>query len=188
MVSPVQMQSFDLVESHFSANPAYQPAEGGVTLQPIFYVRGQLISPESLPEPSEGETIVQVDLSTERISRSESEGGTEQFDIFLYVGINTVSEAVQDTMPYQIETVTLGRFSANDVPPASEEEDRSRVLDIIRVNGASMLYGGLRRVIQRLTTSHRYPFLLLPGINLREVVEWEKAHDAEGPLPAPDSS
>lgn len=186
MISPVQMQSFDLVESHFSANPAYQLSEEGGTLKPTFYVRGQRVSPDSPPETSEEKTIVQIDLSTERLSRSEPKGGTEQFDIFLYVGINTVSEAVQETMPYQIETVTLGRFSANDVPPATEEEERGRVLDIIRVNGASMLYGGLRRIIQRQTTSHRYPFLLLPGINLREVVEWEKTHDVEGPLPAPN--
>lgn len=185
MYSPIQMRRLEVVESHFSANPAYDVEDESEAALSQFHVRGNLVEPDPHSLSDTPEDSLKVDISTNFSPVEQTENPisereqTELFSISLYLGINGIEAEMIPSMPYQIETVTVSDFSAENVPSKEEEEERAHVLNVVRVNGASMMYGAVRRVIHQMTATTAYPTLLLPALNLREIVEKEKEVESE---------
>lgn len=185
MYSPIQMRRLEVVESHFSANPVYSVDDETEAALSQLHVRGNLVEPDGHSLSDASEDALRVDISTNFSPAEQAESAipereqTELFSISLYLGINRIEAEMMPSMPYQIETVTVSDFSAENVPSKEEEEDRAHVLNVVRVNGASMMYGALRRHIQQMTATTAYPTLLLPALNLREIVEKENEVESE---------
>ncbi len=175
MFAPIQMQGFEIVESYCSVNPVYQPPEGA-SLKGLLYVRGELVDPEAGPELEEKEIPLRLDVSTEfmpeEVQHEGRQGGAERFRMLLVIAVNAYDEeALSQRCPYTLEYAAFSDFLAFDLP--SEPDERRRALRIVRANGASMMYGCLRRVIQEVTLSTVHPPLILPSVNFAKILDHE---------------
>jgi preprotein translocase subunit SecB len=179
MFALIQMQTFDVVRSACAVNVEYEgtPEE---PLRSFLTVRDQvqLDPPEDEVAISDVACPLLIDVQTEFVQIDHETEHEEFFRILLFVRVNHFDEEVlSDRVPYHLEVGAIGEFSAHSIP--EDPEERGRVLDVIRANGASMMYGSMRHVIQEMTRSTMYPQLILPSVQFQHVVENEKRLEEE---------
>lgn len=180
MFAPIQMQTFDVVRSACVVNVEYEgtPEE---PLRSFLTVREQLQldPPKDEVATSDVACPLLIDVQTEFLPLDHETEHEEFFRVLLFLRINQFDdEALTDRVPYQLEVGAVSDFSAHSIPEDTDERDR--VLDVIRANGASMMYGSMRGIIQDMTRSTMYPQLILPSIQFQHVIENEKTLEDKG--------
>jgi preprotein translocase subunit SecB len=188
MFAPIQMHSFDVLESRFTVNPKYDGTQQELT--PLLYVMGDFVAPEDV-DPDAVENPLRLNVATEFSEQGrpseDFDEGSELFNLFLSLHINDFGEDPPGQIPFEIELLTVANFVARSVPDESETEERRRVLNIIHVNAVSMMYGSARTIVRHMTDSGIHPSLLIPSLNFQQVIEREKNIEAsiEGDIHSP---
>ena len=90
--------------------------------------------------------------------------------VILYLEVNGEDEDV-DRTPFSFRAVLGGTFRAYSLP--DEEEARQHAYNVVRANGAALLYGLARQMAQSFSLQASKPALILPSLSFQAVIEHE---------------
>jgi preprotein translocase subunit SecB len=191
MLAPLQLRSFHLIEFYLSANPSFDPPEGGEPLGMVITVRdGQPLivqdqdtkEVEATDEPPIGFSL---DVSTDLFPEEPEDEEHTPLRVILNLAVN-MRDDVFARAPYQCSAAVFGDFTAVRVP--EDEPERTQVLRVIRANAAGILYGSVRTLLLQATQFSPYSSLLLPSLSFREIVQREVELEAseEGTTEGPE--
>ena len=83
----------------------------------------------------------------------------------------TIDNAEGKTVPYNVDIGVTGVFN---VLPGLPKEKR---VNLVAVNGASILYGAIREIVLSLTSRFASGALTLPGMNFEDIAQSSKNDD-----------
>lgn len=169
MIAPIQMQSFHVIDYYYRTNNEYEPNNEEIAIE--LFIRGKEIKEYSIPEAELNDAIVfrvNVESAFMKHEKQKDKDDLEYFRTSLSVSINK-GDQINEDCPYELFTTVYGDFSATKIP----KENYAEILNIIRVNTASMLYGLVRKLVIDMTNLSPFKPYIIPSLQFKEIVDFE---------------